>query len=329
MSLAGIRQGRALAALLLWLAVSASHAHGVRNDIRVDMAPVTIDGLTVELHQDFFSPQLAVRNRTGKLLEILDADGRSFLRIGPDQAEGDLAAKAYHLSRIAGGGDAHANTLSNTPRWRTISKEPAYGWFDTRIATAALDVPYAFKQMAAELPFGQWRIAARLGGEPFELRGVFIYTPPPVGIAMAVMQSASALAPGVVVQMAPGPVPAFFLRNTGGKMVTVLDALGRPFLKVSKTGVWADLGSSAWRAASPTVQAAGAKGWQQVSKANSISWLEPRAAWTGKLPKPMPASGLLNEWHIPLLIGEQRRELRGINRWLPRTGASARSAASR
>lgn len=318
----GLKQGCLRAALFLCLGVSAAHAHGVRNDIRVDLAPVKVDGLVVELHQDFFSPQLAVSNRTGKLLEILDADGRAFVRIGPDQAEGDLAARAYHLSRIAGGGDAHANTLSATPRWRTISREPAYGWFDTRIATALLDIPYAVKQIGSEMPFGQWRIPARLDGEPLELRGVFTYTPPPAGIAMAVMQSPSAVAPGVTVQMVPGPTPAFFLRNSSDRTVAVLDASGKAFLKIGKQGVWADASNASWRVASPTSIAAGTRGWQQLSKASSTTWLEPRAAWTGKLPSPLPASGQLNEWRIPLAIGEQRGELRGINRWLARRAAN-------
>ena len=322
MSFSRLKKGCLRVALFLCLSTSAAYAHGVRNDIRVDLAPVKVDGLVVELHQDFFSPQLAVSNRTGKLLEILDADGRAFVRIGPGKAEGDFAAKAYHLSRIAGGGDAHANTLSATPRWRTITTESAYGWFDTRIATATLDIPYAVKQIGTEMPFGQWRIPARLGGEPLELRGVFTYTPPPAGIAMAVMQSPTAIAPGVIVQMVPGPIPAFFLRNTGERTVAVLDAGGKPFLKVGKKGVWADAGNASWRAASPTTIVAGTSGWQQVSKSGSITWLEPRAAWAGKLPSPLPASAQLNEWRIPLKIGEQRAELRGINRWLPRHAAN-------
>lgn len=322
MSLRALKQGCLRVALFLCLGNGLAQAHGVRNDIRVDLAPVKVDGLVVELHQDFFSPQLVVSNRSGQLLEILDDEGRSFIRIGAGQAEGDLAAKAYHLSRIAGGGDAHANTLSVTPRWRTIAREPAYGWFDGRIATALLDIPYAVKQLGSEMPFSQWRIPARLGGKPFELRGVFTYTPPPAGVAMAVMQSPMQLAPGVVVQMVPGPTPAFFLRNSGSQTVAVLDAGGKPFLKIGKQGVWADVGSPSWRAASPNGVAAGASGWQQQSRANSITWLEPRAAWAGRLPSPLPANAELNAWRVPLLVGETRFELKGINRWLARSAAN-------
>jgi len=314
----GLR-GRLLAALLSGIVASSATAHGVRNDIRVDLAAIKTPGLTVELHQDLFSPQLVVANRTGKLLEILDDEGRVFLRIGPQAAEGDLAAKAFHLSRVSGGGNAHANTLSNTPRWKPIAATPEYGWFDARLQTATLDVPYAIRQIGEEMAFQQWRIPARLGGEPLELRGVFTFTPPPKGVAMATLLNAGALPAGVSVQLSPGPVPALFLRNASAQTVAVLDAEGRPYLKIGRGGVWADVGSAGWRAASSLPQPAGQRGWQQVSKASSFTWLEPRAAWQGRLPTPLPASGRLNEWQVPLQIGEsQRLVLRGANQWIAR-----------
>lgn len=308
---------RGAAGLLLLLAAAPAPAHGLRIDVRVELVPVAVPGLVVELHQDLFSPQLAVANRSGKLLEILDADGRPFLRIGPTQTEVDLASRAYHLSRVAGGGDVHPNTLSDRPRWTQAAREPAYGWFDPRIATATLEIPYAVRQLGQAMPFQAWRIPARLGGEPLELRGTFSYAPPPDGVVLASLRSPPSLAPGVSVQLLPGPVPAFFLRNRSGKTVSVLDGAGQPFLRVGPDGVWADTGSAAWRAASPTQQTSQA-GWRQLSKADSVSWLEPRAAWTRPLPKPLPASGELNQWRVPLRVGAERQDLIGINRWLPR-----------
>lgn len=306
---------RGLACALLLLVCTAASAHGMRQDVRIDLTPMAIDGLVVELHQDYFSPQLVVANRTGQPLEILDAEGRAFLRIGPKQAEADLAAKAFHLSRVAGGGDAHANTLGPEPRWRAVATEPAYGWFDPRLATATLDVPYAVRQLGAEMPFAQWRIPARLGGRPIEFKGVFSYLPTPAGAAVAVLRSSALAAPGVTVQVLPGTVPAFFLSNAGSLPVAVLGADGKPFLRIGRDGVWADTGHPDWRAASPTA-AAGTKGWQQISRGRSTSWLEPRAAWRGTLPKPLPASGELNRWTVPLRIGERQTTLEGINRWV-------------
>ncbi|MES2684932.1 MAG: hypothetical protein V4650_15535 [Pseudomonadota bacterium] len=324
----GVQRGCLWAALFFGLVSSAAWSHGVRNDIRVDITPIAVEGLTVELHQDAFQPQLVVSNRSGKLLEVLDAEGRSFIRIGDGKAAVDLAAKAYHLSRVAGGGNARANTLSATPRWRTIATEPAFGWFDSRIATVTLDIPYAVKQIGREMPFGQWSIPARLDGQPLEIRGVFTYTPPPLGIAVSALESTTAIAPGVLVQLVPGPVPALFLRNSGDKTVQVLDAAGKAFLKVGADGVWADLDSPSWRTAS-TKSLGSDRGWKQLSRARSISWLEPRAAFTGRLPQPMPDSGQLNDWQVPLLVGRERIALRGHNRWMKRAAPNAKAGPVR
>ncbi|MES2884514.1 MAG: hypothetical protein V4709_06905 [Pseudomonadota bacterium] len=312
-------QHRLAAVLLGWGLALAVSAHGARNDVRVEIVPLQQPGLTVELHQDALAPQLVVANRTGKPLEIIDDEGRVFLRIGPAGAEGDLAARAFHLSRVSGGGNAHANTLSKTPRWKPLARTPEYGWFDARLSTATLQIPYAVQQIGDEMPFQSWRIPARLGGEAIELRGVFTYTPPPKGVAMATLLNAAALPPGVNVQLSMGPIPALFLRNSSAQTVSVLDAEGKPYLKIGREGVWADTGSAAWRAASTLPLPPGRKGWQQLSKASSYTWLEPRAAWRGPLPSPLPASGLLNEWRVPLLIGEdQKAELLGSTRWIAR-----------
>jgi len=175
------------------------------------------------------------------------------------------------------------------------------------------------------MPFGEWRIPARLGTQAIELRGVFTYTPPLPGAAIAKLVDGAALAEGVQVQLSPGPVPAILLRNSGARTVTVLDANGKPFLKIGKAGVWADTSSAAWRAGGHAANRA-QTGWQQISRANSHSWLEPRAAWHGPLPSPLPANGQLNAWSIPLLVGEERKALRGSNHWVTGTATRAKLA---
>ena len=309
-------QGRRLAALLLWLCSTSSFAHGMRSDVVVELVPPKVGGLTIEIHQDLFAPQLVVSNRTGKLLEIADAERRAFLRIGPEATTADVAAKAFHLSRVAGGGDVHKGALSDTPRWLPVAKEPAYGWFDPRIATASLDIPYAVKQIGERMPFAEWRIPAKLGGEAIEIKGVFSYVPPTSGVPLAVLQSPSVLAPGVLVQLVPGTMPVFFLSNSSAQAVAVLDSQGKPFIRVEPKGVWVDLDSPSWRAASTTPLPPG-KGWYQLSRSRSITWREPRAAWSGTPPRDTAANTVLNQWRIPLTIGSNKAELKGINRWLP------------
>lgn len=312
----GIR-GRLLAALFGWGLAQAVGAHGARQDVRVDMAALALPGISVELHQDFLAPQLVVSNRSSKLLEILDEDGRAFIRIGPKGAEADVAAKAFHLTRVSGGGNAHANTLSATPRWMPVAEQPAYGWFDARLTTSTLDIPYAVKQIGDEMPFQQWRIPARLDGKAIELKGVFTYTPPPKGVTVTTLLNAAAMPKGITVQLSSGPVPALFLSNRSGQTVAVLDDRGQPFLKIGPEGVWADVGSAAWQASSTSAARMGDQtGWQQLSKSPSHSWLEPRAVYRGKRPA---ASGWLNEWSVPLMLGERTKtELRGANHYVVR-----------
>lgn len=304
-----------IAALVFCVLATNAQAHGVRNDVRVVLTPVQVDGLIVELHQDLLAPQLVVSNHSGQALEILDDKARAFLRIGPRIAEGDFAAEAYHLSRVSGGADARRNTLSGKPRWAQLNVESSYGWFDPRIATGPLKIPHAIEQIGEEMPFAEWRIPARLGDKAIEFRGVFVYTPLPKGVALPVLIAGAVPAPGVLVQLSPGPTPAFFLRNDSQQTVAVLDTADRPFIKIGPDGVWADTGSPAW-VASGANATMGRKGWQRISKARSHSWLDSRAAWRGALPKPVPASGRLGEWRIPLQIGAQRVELQGAYQWV-------------
>ena len=85
MRFGGQQRVRGLACALLLFSSAQAFAHGMRQDVRIDLTPPAIEGLVVELHQDYFSPQLAVANRTGQPLEILDDEGRAFLRIGERQ----------------------------------------------------------------------------------------------------------------------------------------------------------------------------------------------------------------------------------------------------
>lgn len=309
-----VRAAPLLCAALALLAPSLATAHGgARADVRVEMAPVKVPGLTVELHQDYIAPQIVVGNRTGKPLEILDAEGRVFLRIGPQQAEGDVHAEAFHRSRGTAGADVRPEMLSPQPRWQRINGEPAYGWFDPRIATEPLEIPYAIQALPGATPFGDWRIAARLDGKPLELRGIFLHVPLPKGSARARLTSPAAPAPGVQVSVAPSQPPSVFLNNRSKTPVEVLDAKGQAFLRIGLDGVWADAGSAAFKAANPDQPVQG-KGWVKLNAGSSHAWLEPRAAWRGAAPT---AAGPLNTWSVPLRHDGKPLDLRGVNEWVP------------
>lgn len=312
--------GRLRTALFLCgglLASTAALAHGVRSDVRVVLTPVPVKGLTVQLHQDLIAPQLAVSNRTGKLLEVLDDDGRVFLRLGPKEASGDVKALAFHLSRGTAGADLRPSMLSKTPQWQRLGKEPAYGWFDPRIATEKLEIPYGIQSVGRSTPFGEWRIAARLGGEPLSIGGIFLYEPPPAGQVQSRLLSSAAPAPGVSVSLTPRPVPMIFVSNSGKLPLNLLDENGRPWLRIGPDGVWADAGSAFWRGMGGT----GGKGWQKLSAASSHAWADPRTAWRGAAPA-SSSPQTLKAWQLPMRLGDQALLVKGAAVWLPNPPAA-------
>jgi len=304
------------AALLLATPLAA---HLTRYDIRVELTPPQTAGVVVELHQDALAPQLVIENRSGKLLEILDAEGRAFLRIGAREAEADVATAAFHHSRISGGAAPPAGTLSKTPRWRTVNREPSYGWFDPRIAIEQLEIPYAIKvtgqSTGQALPFAEWQIPARLGGEPMTLHGRFVHTPPPRGTVQTRLLIPAELTPGVHVELATGETPAILLRNSGTQPVSVLDSRGKPFLRITADGTYARPDSPDWPAAN-TGRTVSGSGWQRVSASRTLVWLEPRARYAGP-PPANSSNSRLGDWSVPILVGKQRLELRGTHEWIP------------
>ncbi len=318
-------KGRLLAALFLCgLVQGTGHAHGgARSDVRVEMAPVRLPGLTVQLHQDYIAPQIVVGNQSGKLLEILDEKGRVFLRIGPKQAQGDVRAEAFHRSRGTAGADLRPGMISATPKWQQINAEAAYGWFDPRIATEYLEIPKAILALDGETPFGEWRVAARFDGKPVQFRGVFLHVPLPKGSARARLVSPTEPAPGVQVSVAPSRPPSIFINNRSPQKLEVLDARGEAFLRIGLDGVWARADSAAFKAANPE-QAVQGRGWVKLNAGSSHAWLDGRAGWAGR-PTGAQQAGKLNDWTLPLTLGGKPLDLRGVNEWVPITGLPAAS----
>lgn len=266
------------AALISLPVVAAAHAHGERTDVRVQLEPVNVPGLIVQVHQTVLAPQLVVANNTAQVFEVLDAEGRTLVRIAPRAAQ---------------------------------------GWFDPRLSTAALNVPVAYLAQSRELPLGEWRIPARLGDQELELRGVFVYAPPPQGVIKTLLLSSAQPFSGIEIAVTSGTLPAIFLKNTSKEEVEVLDAQSRAFLKITPQGVWADVSSAAWQASATRQVAPGSKGWIKLSSASSFVWLEPRAAYTAFIERDR-ASGRLNQWSVPLRSAGKRLDLRGANNWVVR-----------
>ena len=302
----------ALAALLFGLVSPPLWAHwGARNDLRADLDAPRMPGVTVELHQDHFAPQLVLSNRSGQVLEILDEQGRAFVRIGPQGVSADHAADAFYKTLTPVGMRSPPGALSATPRWKMVAKEPAYGWFDARLAYAEMEIPPALLTATQVTPLGGWRIPVRLGGKPMAFTGRFLYQPAPTGTATAVLRSPAALAPGLQITLIPGAVPAFLLHNRSSQTVQVLDPQGRPFIRVGADGAWADFSHPMTRRA---VSRTGADtGWLRLSADPVLTWLDDRAAWPG--PAPKAGEPAIKSWALPLRWGSKPLGVQGETRW--------------
>jgi hypothetical protein len=230
--------------------MAAAHAHGPqqRSDVVVtlDRLPVALRGIKAGLHQTV-ALQLLVENKSAKLLEVLDAAGKPFVRIAPDGS---------------------------------------WGWFDRRLDTGHIQVPHRVVDAGRRAPIGRWKIPVRFGGVRTQLSGAFHYVPPPNGHFETRLTSPAEISPGVTVMLLRGSVPGFYVDNRSDRTITIYGAAGEPFLSIGPQGVQANVASPAWLASGkadvsfvePIADAGAEPQWQLRSLAPRFSWLEPRAA---------------------------------------------------
>lgn len=313
------------------LAPATTRAHGEpRSDLRVVLDGVTpaVAGLRVQVFDDHLAPQLVVENVTDRVLEILDDEGRPFVRIGPAGVQADATSVAWYRTLNPGG----AKTAPKAPEpgakepWRAVRPQHSWGWFDWRLQKDSVDVPDNLRRSAAAARVASWRIPARLGDQALQIHGHFLYQPRPAGIFQARLGKNTELAPFVKLTLSPGQPPALLLENLGDDDVIVVGAHGEPFLRITADGVDGNLASPTWQdlgryrglgefAASAENEAR----WHRVSLAPRYSWLEPRAAAPamGFNPQPQHPRSLVKGWQVPLLVAGRLLTINGVVEWMP------------
>ncbi|MFL6651721.1 MAG: hypothetical protein ACJ8J7_10600 [Sulfurifustaceae bacterium] len=318
-----------LAAVLLGAAAPAFGHADQPNDLVVDLdqPPPQLRGVLVRLHRTL-GYQLLVENRTGKRLEVLDASGRPFLRIGPDGVAADLAAAEWYRTYTAVGAPRPALPDDAAPRWTSVSRTPAWGWFDRRLRTEGLHVSAGTRARGSAV-IGRWEIPVRIDGALTRLTGTFRHTPAASGYFAARLTSPEEISPGLRVRILRGARPALYLENRSAQPVTVYGANGEPFLVIGSEGVRANVLSPAWlasgqaEATTAEVQAdtSAPARWQWRSSAPRFAWLEPRLAYSGKAP---PETGgaqarraEMLRWEIPIRHGDRPGRISGAIDWIP------------
>jgi hypothetical protein len=281
-----------------------------RREVRaeIDALPAALAGMRVQAVRTL-GAQLLLENPTAHTVEVLDAKGIPFVRVGPRGVEANLASRAWR-----------GTSAAVAPRWETVSGEHAYGWFEPRVDTTQVALPPALPARGAAIDVGAWSVPLRVDGVAVELRGRFRYRPPAAGAYVARLTSPATPADGVRVTLLRGPTTGLLLENTGAQTLVVFGAEGEPLLRIGRDGVEANLRSPTWaasgRAAADAVPAApgAAPQWRRVAAQPRYSWIDPRAAAP---PDPPAAAAEPRAWQVPVQIGAQRLPITGVLVWHP------------
>lgn len=343
---------------LLWVAGPAQ-AHGewaMRAEKIVPVLgeqPEELDGVTTKVEHNELGWWVTVENDTGKTLEVYDAKGKPFLRIGPDGVEGNRSAAEYYVTKLGGNeatptrGEMVPDSVTNNPDaeddWVRVNDEPQWGWFDQRVDTENMDVtknvPKEARQAREAVDVGQWSIPVRLGDVETEMRGTYHYDPPLKGAYVARLTS-QPKSPDINVQLAPGgggAADALFLQNRGKDPVIILGDSGEPAIRIGPEDVQINVNSPVGYASDPRNNASAtsasnapsgvaeeAPKWETVAGGSNFAWLDPRIWQPAGEPEPpdnadASSSQEVAQWGIPMEVAGEEEWLTGVTEWKPDT----------
>lgn len=310
-------------ALLLWLvlglwpAALMAHGAGPRWQALLDASLELPADVEVQIRHSL-APQVLLSNQSEQALEVLDPRGRAFLRIGPEGVHADMNAAAwYNTYSVAGLATPQAaQDPQAAPRWRQVSTETAWGWFDPRLSPD----PDAGNDSGADYTPPPWEIPTRRAeGSPFRLSGHFQQTQAQ-GQWQSQLTRSGRLSPQISIGLIPGPVDAFMLRNQSQQPVTVIGVDAEPFVRVGPEGVFANATSKTWRAwgrsrfEQSDLEATQPQ-WIKISNSQTYTWLDPRSRPATSEPSDASAAQALHHWSIPLRVAGELTQLPGQSQW--------------
>ena len=298
-------------AILLVAGPGRAGAHAVDPLVRtvIDEVVPDVPGLRIEVATSV-TTQLVVANDTGEVLEVLDADGRPFLRIGPAGVEADVAATAWHLANQPFGGTVPAGAGPDAPpHWARVSTERTWGWFDHRLHPTAMSMLGEGRPPTFEVPM-------RLGARALVVRG-HLEQRTALPQFRAALRAVPDPTSGLQVQLLDGRAPGLFARYAGDGEAVVEGAEGEPFLRLRPTGAEVNRHSSTWRysaqakgeelpetVADPTAP----PDWSTVATSPSYAWLDPRALIAAVDDEPVT-----RDWVVPIVVDGRAVEVAGTS----------------
>jgi len=320
---------------LLSAAPATAHENSPRVFAVVDrVAPALPAGVRIKVENGPFTI-LGVENRTDTYLDVLGPDGEPVIRVGPSGALANLHSTQWFLSSgpAPSAQVPPAAQRSSTPRWGRLSATPRWGLFDRRVTTPVGPHRHAGSNPTHVTRLGEWSVPLRYGNRHVRVYGHLEYRPD-LGSTVPRLTTPSNVAPGVQVEMLPGPTPAVFLSNTTSRTVRVRGRQGEPFARIGPEGVQVNVHSVTYaedrraRGLEPgqEVDPLHEPTWVDVSGSSTFTWLDTRADTADQ-----PAAAALEEgqpvtmgrWQIPLEVGDRHTRIEGATVWKP----SARYAA--
>ena len=326
----------ALAAALTLLAAGAVVAAGPavahESDPRVVHEVVGTTGLpddVVVQAQPSLAAQLVADNPTSTPLEVLDDDGRPFLRLSSAGVEADVASAAF-LGTASPSGVVPPGAATDEPRWVRISAGSSWGWFDHRLHPDRQGAP-PDPTRAVELD--RWRVPLRYGADDAEVRGLVRFVPLLGGFVVR----ADPAPEGLTVQALPGRLPALLVANPGGRAVTVLGADGEPFLRFTAAGLQVNEASRTHvedrraRGLAAGVPGPEPRFTAPDPAATSWTWLDARLRYPAALPPDdvveRGQEAVVERWSVPVEVDGERTALTGEVRWVPDPALAAVSGS--
>lgn len=323
--------------LVGWLAVTGPASAHEQNPLIVtvvDSVTPALPGLQVQLAFSI-APELLVSS-TRQPLDVLDARGRAFLRIGPTRVLADAHDPAFYLSQDPfGDTQPPATAITGAPaRFEQISTGASWGWFDPRLQPV-VGIPYPVPDHPVTL--ASWTVPLLLGGRHVTVSGHVEFQPL---LGRVVARAAPLSIPGASISLLDAVAPGLSVDLHGARQVLVFGVAGEPFARVTVRGFEVNTRSPTWlafaRLAHDTlpvsVDPRAAPVWVLLSADSRTVWIDPRLFYGAQQP---PQSVLdshrvstLGRWAVPLRVDGRALRLTGTLLWDPAAGGPRPAGAS-
>lgn len=320
-----------LVASVVALASSAVPALGHGGGVGVvpvldPLPPELPDAVEIRVVATQVSSLLEVTNPTGDVLEVQQADGTPWLRIGADGVHVASGAIDTYATTNPTGGSVPRDVLdgSRENEWVRVSDEPTWSWFEHRMHPEGVVPAQGATGEEGPRRLLDWEVPFRFGQQDLVLRGGLELRPPTGAIGVELTSEVPA---GVTVQALAGGIPGLLLGLDGADEAVVVGLSGEDYLRYSAGGVEVDVASPTHRAveaargnALPPLPGPAGPDWQQVSTTPTHAWLETRARPPIDLPAAVRDGGEVVDlltWEVPLRVDGELVVLSGVTRWLP------------